>query len=87
MDNCIIKDGQKKRVGPVYKDEISRAIGLSQRYVWCYLIHKNEYIMRRLKKMGYKKMSRTITRSMARFLARHFDIYVEGVNEEAIPDE
>lgn len=82
MKNCIVENGQKIRVGPVYKSEISDALGLTQRYVWCYLIHKNEQLMKQLAVMGYKKMSHTVTRSMARLIAKHFDTYIEGVNEE-----
>lgn len=82
MDNYIVKEGQKKRKGPVFKSEVSDALGLTQHYAWHYLVHKNEYLMSHLIAMGYKKRSRTITRSMARFLAKHFDIYIEGVNEE-----
>lgn len=82
MKNCIVEDGRKIRVGPVYKTEISDALGLSQRYVWYYLIHRNENLMKQLVAMGYNKKSHTITRSMARFIAKHFDTYIEGVNEE-----
>lgn len=82
MKNCIVENGQKIRVGPVYKSEISDALGLTQRYVLCYLIHKNEQLMKQLAVMGYKKKSHTVTRSMARLIAKHFDTYIEGVNEE-----
>lgn len=82
MKNCIVEDGRKIRVKPVSKSEISDALGLTQRYVWCYLIHKNEYLMKHLTAMGYNKQSHTITRGMARFLAKHFDAYIEGINEE-----
>lgn len=82
MDNIIIDNGQKLRVGRVLKLEISRALGLNHRYVWSRLIHKNERVMRRLNELNYDKSSHFVSRSVARFLAKHFDIYIEGVNEE-----
>lgn len=82
MDNFINNNGQKLRMGYVLKQEISRALGLSQRYVWRRLIHKNAPVMRRLNELGYKKKSHCVSRTVARFLAKHFDIYVEGINEE-----
>lgn len=81
MKNCIVVNGTAVRVGPVYKEEIASALGLSQRYVWG-LIHKNKHLMEQLTRFGYVKTSRTITRSMARLIAKHFDTYIEGVNEE-----
>lgn len=86
MVNYIIKDGPKARTGPVFKAELSNALGRTQRYVWYYLIHKNDYLMSRLVAMGYQKSSRTITRSMARFLAEHFDVYIEGISDEDMSD-
>lgn len=82
MDNNIIHKGQKLRVGNVLKLEISQALGLNHRYVWSRLIHRNKAVMRRLNEMQYDKMSHFVSRSIARFLAKHFDIYIEGVNEE-----
>lgn len=82
MDNIIIDNGQKLRVGMVLKLEISRALGLNHRYVWAKLIHKNKAVMKRLAEMKYDKKSHFVNRSTARFLAKHFDIYIEGVNEE-----
>lgn len=82
MANFTNTNGQKLRVGKVLKQEISQALGLSNGYVWSRLIHKNPKIMKRLNKMQYDKKSHFISRTIARFLAKHFDIYVEGVNEE-----
>lgn len=82
MDNFINDNGQKLRTGQVLKSEISKALGLNHRYVWSRLIHKNKAVMRRLNEMQYYKMSRFVSRTVARFLAKHFDIYIEGVNEE-----
>lgn len=82
MNNCIIENGQKTRIGPVYKTEISDALGLTQHYAWHYLIHRNQFVMNKLLSMGYRKDSQTVSRSIARFLAKHFDIYIEGINEE-----
>ncbi|MBE6339846.1 MAG: hypothetical protein E7069_03775 [Bacteroidales bacterium] len=82
MDNIIIDNGQKLRVGRVLKLEISRALGLNHRYVWSRLIHKNKIVMQRLNELHYEKSSHFVSRSIARFLAKHFDIYIEGINEE-----
>jgi len=38
--------------------------------------------MQRLNELHYEKSSHFVSRSIARFLAKHFDIYIEGINEE-----
>jgi len=77
-----VVDGKRIRIGPIPKTEISSSMGMTHKYVWCQLIHKNKMVMKRIVSMGYRKNSRFISRKIARFLAKHFDIYVEGVNEE-----
>jgi len=86
-DRLSVVDGKRIRVGPVPKTEISSKMGMTHKYVWGGLIHRNKVVMKRIVAMGYRKNSRFVSRKVARFLAKHFDIYVEGVNEETIPDE
>ena len=82
MDNFINNNGRKLRTGHVLKLEISRALGLNHRYVWYKLINNNEAVRKRLDEIGYSKMSHFVSRKAARFLAKHFDVYIEGINEE-----
>lgn len=86
-DRLKTVDGKRIRVGPVPKTEISPSMGMTHKYVRGVLVHKNKAVMKRIVAMGYRKNSRFVSRKVARFLAKHFDIYVEGVNEETIQDE
>lgn len=85
-DRLKTVDGKRIRVGPVPKTEISSSMGMTHKYVWGVLVHKNKAVMKRIVAMGYRKNSRFVSRRVATFLAKHFDLYIDGVSEDAIAD-
>ncbi len=85
-DHLRVVDGKRIRVGPVLKTEFSSSMGMTHKYVWCELVHKNDEVMKHIVALGYKKHSRFISRKIAAYLAKHFDVYIEGISEDVISD-
>ncbi|MCQ2202687.1 MAG: DUF4248 domain-containing protein [Bacteroidales bacterium] len=83
MPKYAIINNKKVRTGFISKFEVCQAVQMSCNF-FNRVIHQNVNLMRQLEALGYKKTNKLLTIRQANLIARHLDVYIEGVYEEPI---
>lgn len=83
MPKYAIINNKKVRTGFISKFEVCQAVQMSCNF-FNRVIHQNVNLMRQLETLGYKKTNKLLTIRQANLIARHLDVYIEGVYEEPI---